>query len=1094
MKRSLILIAALLTLLPLTISADEKEPAGQNRLNPGTFSGLKFRSIGPALMSGRISDIAVHPKKQSTWYIAVASGNIWKTTNAGTTWTPVFDNYGSYSIGCVSIDPNNPNVVWVGTGEDKSQRSVGYGDGVYKSVDAGKSFKNMGLKDSQHVARIVVDPRDSNVVYVAAQGPLWSPGGDRGLYKTTDGGESWEKVLEISENTGITDIVYDPRNPDVLYAAAYQRRRHVWTLINGGPESGIYKSTNAGKDWRKLSSGLPAYDVGKIALAVSPQHPDVVYALVEAERDTGGFFRSTDCGESWTRMSSYVSDYPMYYQEIYCDPQRFDVLYSVDTMLTRTEDGGATWEWVGERWKHGDNHAVAFDPGDPDYLIVGSDGGLYETWDRGKTWDFKSNLPLTQFYKVDLSNDLPFYYVYGGTQDNCTQGGPSRTNNVHGIRNSDWFVVVGGDGFQPRVDPENPDIIYGQSQYGNLARHDRKSSEVIDIQPQVEPGEDASRWNWDSPLIISPHLHTRLYYASQRLYRSDDRGDTWTPVSPDLTRQIDRNKLEVMGTVWSTEAVEKNMHTTPYGNIVSLTESPLAEGLIYVGTDDGLIQATEDGGLNWRKIDKIPGVPEMSYVSDVYASAHDADTVFACFNNHKMGDFKPYLLKSTDRGKTWTSLTNNIPDRHILWSIIQDHVNENLLFLGTEFGVFCSIDAGKNWIQLQGGMPTIPVRDLEIQKHENDLVCASFGRGFYILDDYTPLRQITPEALEQESILFPVKKTWMYIQADPMGGGAKSSQGDSFYNGDNPPFGAVFTYYLKDSLTTRHDQRIKAEKALQKEGKPVYYPSWEDLKLEDREEQPLIVLTVTDEAGNVVRRLTGPAFAGFHRVAWDLRYPSTIPTKLTKSLIYWYPDPDGPMVVPGKYTVSIAKYADGVFTPLSEPQTFETEPLGLATLPAEDKAGLLAFQHQTGELMRAVMGANAVINDTKNRIEFIKKALLDTPNADPALAAELRALELKLLDIAEVITGDPTKPNRAEPAPPAILARVQQIVYGHWACTSAPTTTHRHNYEIASQQFGEIIGRLRNLIEVEFEQFEAKLEAAGAPWTPGRKIPDWPPK
>ena len=1094
MKRSLAVLFTLLLLLPLSVAASEKNPEEQNRLNPGTFSGLRFRNIGPALMSGRISDIAIHPKKQSTWYIAIASGNIWKTTNAGTTWTPVFDSYGSYSIGCISIDPNNPNVVWIGTGEDKSQRSVGYGDGVYKSVDAGKSFKNMGLKDSQHIARIVVDPRDSNVVYVAAQGPLWSPGGDRGLYKTTDGGETWELILEISENTGVTDVVYDPRNPDVLYAAAYQRRRHVWTLINGGPESGIYKSTNAGKSWRKLTGGLPPYDVGKIALAVSPQNPDVVYADVEAERDTGGFFRSTDMGESWSKMSGYVSMYPMYYQEIYCDPHRFDVLYSVDTFLMRSEDGGATWQMVGEQWKHVDNHAVAFDHCDSDYLIVGCDGGLYETWDRGRTWDFKSNLPVTQFYKVDLDNNFPFYNVYGGTQDNNTQGGPSRTNNVHGIRNSDWFIVVGGDGFQPRVDPENPDIIYGQSQYGNLARHDRKSGEIVSIQPQVEPGEDASRWNWDSPLIISPHSHTRLYFASQKLYRSDDRGDTWTPVSPDLTRQIDRNKLEVMGTVWSVDSVEKNLHTTPYGNLVSLSESPLAEGLIYAGTDDGLIQVTEDGGQNWRKIDSFPGVPELSYVADVYASPHDADTVFACFNNHKMGDFKPYLLKSSDRGRTWTSLTNNLPDRHILWSIVQDHVNENLLFVATEFGVFFSIDTGQNWIQLKDGMPVIPVRDLEIHKRENDLVCASFGRGFFILDDYTPLRQITAEALKQESILFPVKKTWMYIEADPLGGGEKASLGDSFYNAPNPPFGAVFTYYLKDSLTMLKDKRLEGEKKLQKEGKPVNYPSWEELKLEDREEMPLIILTVSDEAGNVVRRLTGPAHAGFHRVAWDLRYPSTMPTRLERPRFSWYGEPVGPMAVPGKYTVSIAKYADGEFTPLSEPQTFETVPLGLATLPAEDKTALLAFQRETAELMRAVMGANAVINDAMNRIRHIKKSILDAPEADPALAAEVRALEIKLMDVQEAFTGDATKPRRAEPAPPGIMGRIQQIVYGHWACTSAPTTTHRRNYEIASQQFGEIVGQLRNLIEVELKQLESKLEAAAAPWTPGRSIPEWPPR
>ncbi len=402
----------------------------EDRFTAETFSGLKLRSIGPALTSGRIGDLAVDPEDHSTIYVAVASGGVWKTTNAGTTWTPIFDGEGSYSIGCVTLDPNNSNVVWVGTGENNSQRSVGYGDGVYKSLDGGGSWTKMGLESSEHIGKIVVDPRDSDVVYVAAQGPLWAPGGDRGLYKTTDGGKTWAAVLEISENTGVSDLVVDPRDPDVLYAAAYQRRRHVWTLVNGGPESALHKSTDGGATWRKLAGGLPSGDVGRIGLAISPADPDVVYAMVEAALDGGGFYRSTDRGETWKKVNDYVSGSPQYYQELIADPHDADRVYSMDTWMQVTEDGGKTWESVPETYKHVDNHALWIDPGDTDHLLAGCDGGLYETFDRGATWRFFFNLPVTQFYKIAVDNDQPFYNVYGGTQDNFTLGGTSRTTSA----------------------------------------------------------------------------------------------------------------------------------------------------------------------------------------------------------------------------------------------------------------------------------------------------------------------------------------------------------------------------------------------------------------------------------------------------------------------------------------------------------------------------------------------------------------------------------------------------------------------------------------------------------------------------------------
>jgi photosystem II stability/assembly factor-like uncharacterized protein len=1100
MRRALsALLAPLTTLALLTLATlpalAAKEPAkgsDATRFKPDTFTGLKLRGIGPAVTSGRISDLAVHPTDRSTWYVTVASGGVWKTVNAGTTWTPIFDGQGSYSIGCVAIDQRNPLVVWIGTGENNSQRSVAYGDGVYKSTDGGKSWENVGLKGSEHIGKILIDPRDSNAVYAAAQGPLWAAGGDRGLYKTTDGGKIWKKVLEIGEYTGVNEVVMDPRNPDVLFASAYQRHRRVWTLIDGGPESAIYKSVDAGVTWKKLENGLPKEEMGKIGLAISPADPDVVYAIIEAANKAGGFFRSTDSGGNWEKMGDYMSSSPQYYNELVADPKVVGRVYSMDTWMNVTDDGGKNFHRVGEKYKHVDNHALWIQPDDTDHLLSGCDGGLYESRDRGATWEYFGNLPVTQFYRVTVDNASPIYNIYGGTQDNFTLGGPSRTMTAHGIVNSDWFVTVGGDGFYSQVDPENPDIVYSEAQHGALVRFDRKTGETIDIQPQAEAPGESLRWNWDSPLMISPHAHTRLYFAAQKLYRSDDRGDSWRAVSGDLTRQLDRNKLKVMGRVWSVDSVAKNASTSFYGNIVSLAESPVKEGLIYVGTDDGLIQATEDGGATWRRVEKFPGVPEMTYVSRLTASSHDAGTLYAAFDNHKMGDFKPYLLKSTDRGASWASIAGNLPERGTVYALVEDHVNPGLLFAGTEFGLFFTVDSGKAWTQLKGGMPIIAVKDLAIQKRENDLAVGTFGRGFYILDDYTPLRRVTAQMLEQESVLFSVKPAPMYIPSLPLGLREKSFQGESFYAAPNPPFGAVFTYYLKDEIKTAKKKRQEAEKEKIKKGEDVSYPTWEELRAEDREEEPAILLTVTDDDGNVVRRLTGPVTAGFNRVAWDLRLPAPNPTSLTppKTDDPFTDPPIGPLAAPGEYRVSLARRAGGAVTPLREPVTFSAAPMGTASLPPADRVALLAFEKKTARLQRAVLGSVRAAVEAQTRIDHVKKALADTPGADPKLGEEARALEGRLKDLQTLLTGDETIGNRNEPTPPAIADRVGQIVGGHWTSTSAPTKTHLRAYDLAAAQFEDTLAKLRGLVEGDLRRLEEAAETAGAPWTPGR-VPRW---
>jgi photosystem II stability/assembly factor-like uncharacterized protein len=1060
-----------------------------------TFSGLAWRSIGPAVTSGRVIDIAVRPDHHATWYVATVGG-VWKTENTGMSWTPVFDAEGSFSIGCVTIDPNNPHVVWVGTGENNSQRSVSYGDGVYRSTDGGKKWENMGLKDSMHIGRIVVDPRDSRVVYVAAMGPLWSSGGDRGLYKTTDGGKTWKAVLTIGENTGVSDLVIDPRNPDRLYAAAYQRRRHVWTLIDGGPESALYRSTDAGATWSKVESGLPKEDIGRIGLALSPANPDVVYAVVEAANKAGGFFRSTDRGASFEKMSGYVSGGPMYYNEIVADPRQVDRVYSMDVYMQVTEDGGRTFKNAGERWKHVDNHALWIDPDDTRHLVNGNDGGVYESYDRGHSWEFKSNLPVTQFYRVEVDNSTPFYYVYGGTQDNCSLGGPSRTATAHGITNDLWFITTTGDGFVSRIDPQDPNTVYAESQHAGVVRFDRRTGEQIDIQPQAGSDDPPLRWNWDSPLIVSPHLHTRLYIAAQRVFRSDDRGDTWAPVSGDLTRQVDRNALKVMGRVWGPDAVAKNASTSFYGNIVSLAESPVKEGLLYAGTDDGLVQVTEDGGRTWRRIEKFPGVPDNTYVSRLEPSSRDADTVYAAFDNHKTGDLKPYLLKSADRGRSWTSIAGNLPARGSVYVVVEDPEKSALLFAGTEFGAFFSIDGGGAWVKLEGGLPTIAVRDMAIQKREHDLVIATFGRGFYVLDDYRPLRLSTPELLAGNAV-FPVRQAWMFVPASPYGWRGKGFQGESFYSADNPPFGAVFTYYLKDGLQTKRKARQAQETKTAKEGGAVSYPSWDALRAEDREEPPAVVLTVTDEAGGVVRRLTGPVGAGFHRVTWDLRYPPADPSTNEP---FSYSDDDvfssppiGPMVSPGTYRLSVSVRVDGQISTLGEPQLFRAVPLYAGSLSAADRAAALQFEQKTARLQRAVLGASEAARELRKQLTLTRRAVEDSPRADASLAGDVRRIEDRVRDLQVALDGDAVVRRYNEPAPASIVERVQGVVAGHWTSTSAPTETHRRSYQIASGLFAPVLEQLRSIVEVDMKALGDRLEAAGAPWTPGR-VPRWVPE
>ncbi len=1050
------------------------------------LSGLKFRSLGPAITSGRISDFAVDPKNHKRYFVAAASGGVWRTVNAGTTFEPVFDGEGSFSIGCITMDPNNSDFIWVGSGENNNQRSVAYGDGIYKSMDGGSTWTNMGLKKSEHIGKILVHPGNSNTIFVAAIGPLWSAGGDRGVYKSKDGGKTWNAVLTIDENTGVNDIVMDPGNPDVLYASSFQRRRHVFTYLGGGPQSNIYKSVDGGETWVKSGTGLPGVDMGRIGFAISPVDPDNIYAIVEAAKGKGGTFRSNNGGASWEKMGDY-STAGNYYEEIVADPKHAGRLYSMDTWMQVSNDGGKSWKNVGEDNKHVDNHCMWIDPDDTDHFLAGCDGGIYETYDAAKTWQFKANLPVVQFYRVALDNAEPFYNIYGGTQDNFSLGGPSRSISGNGIANDEWFITHGGDGFESQVDPNNPNIVYAQSQYGVLVRYDKLSGEEVGIQPHERKNEDAYRWNWDAPLMVSAHVPGRIYFAANKLFVSDDRGDNWEVVSDDLTRQIDRNKLKVMGRVWSIDAVAKNQSTSPYGNIVAFAESPLNADLLYVGTDDGLIQVTNDRGKTWRKIDHIPGAPDTSFVNMIIASSHDQNIVYACFNHHKYGDFKPYVFKSKDKGVSWTSISSNLPERGSVYSLAEDHVDTDLIFAGTEFGLYFSNSAGKSWRKLSSGLPTIAVRDMAVQTRENDLVLATFGRGFYVLDDYSSLRNFRESNLSKEAILMPARDAYVFEYSYPLGLPGKSFQGDSYYRGDNLGPQALITYYVRDKVLSAKDLREKDEEKKDKANKDNSYPSYEQLAKERDEEKSKIYIVITNQLGEIMRKLSLPADkAGLQRVAWDLRTAPKEPIRMGGSDFYnpFEGREEGPLVSPGIYNVLLTRWQDGKMTTLGEPVSFKVKALGNNVLPPKDINKVVAFKRKVEDVNRIQQSASGAIRSAYSELNHIRKAITLMEQPEDKWLQEVINIENKLDTLQRKLSGDPLKAQLDMNPTPSVADRIGRITGENKYSSAEPTGTHQQSLIIAQEELSGIVSNLREVLEKDLTQLRTNLQKAGAPYTP----------
>ena len=1048
-----------------------------------TFKAMALRNIGPAYMSGRISDIAVDQNNPSTWYTAVASGGVWKTTNAGTTWTPIFDDQAVYSTGDVTIAPSNSNIIWVGTGENNGGRHISFGDGVYKSLDGGQTWKNMGLKKSEHISDIIIHPTNPDIVWVSAQGPLWTGGGERGLYKTTDGGETWKQVLTPADEwTGVTSLLIDPRNPDKLYAATWARQRTIAAYVGTNEGAGIYTSDDGGETWTELKTGLPTGNMGKIGMAISPINPDVLYATIEIDNREGGFYRSANRGASWVKVSDEVGGGtgPHYYQEIFADQHQFDRVYIASNYSKVSDDGGKTWTPINTKRKHVDDHAMAFHPTDPDFVLMGSDGGIYLSHDRMANWRFMANLPLTQFYKVAPDDAKPFYTIYAGAQDNSTQGGPSRTVRAEGIKNKDWFLTLGGDGHQPAVEPGNPDIMYSQWQQGNLVRVDRTTKEGVYIKPQPLPGDPAERFNWDAPINVSAHDPARIYFASQRVWRSDDRGNSWQAISGDLTKNENRMHMPMMGRTWSVEAGWDLYAMSEFHTIANFAESPVDENILWAGTDDGIIQVTTNGGESWKKIelDDIKGIPETAYINDIRADLFDANTVYVAMDNHKYGDFKPYLIKSTNLGKSWTSLSDDLPEKHLVWRITQDHVNKDLLFIGTEFGIFFTVDGGKKWVELEGGMPTISTRDVKIQRRENDLVAGTFGRGIYILDDYAPLRQLTEKSMQQDALLFAPSRPVKWFMLDD---NHTDSDGDDRFVAPNPEHGATLTYYIKDSLQSAKEKRQDAEKKLIKDKKKYpKYPSWEEVEAELEEPKPAVYLEISDSQGNVINRISGSTKKGLHRVTWNMRHALTTPLTDKDS------DNDGLMALPGTYSATLYKREGKNVTQLAEPVSFELESIYEGAIAGPSKAQAFAFSRAIEAAQKRAISSTTVLKELKETMALLRVAIDRTPSDLTALEATYASIEKEINDINNTLYGLESR-NRKGAKPANVMSRLGYATSALWS-SYGPTQQHRDQLQYAIEGLDQISMRIKGLQQNAIPALQQSVINEGGPWTMGLSV------
>jgi photosystem II stability/assembly factor-like uncharacterized protein len=1074
-----ILAIALVASLPSTLFAQATRSAKTTPIafdaDSARLAELPWRSIGPAVTSGRVVDFAVPegPRSQiggrlgELFYVASASGGVWKTTNGGTTWESIFDHQGSASIGDIAVAPSNPQIIWVGTGEANNQRSSSWGDGVYKSENGGKTWTNMGLKKSEHIGRVIVNPTNPEIVFVAAAGPLWGAGGDRGLFRTTDGGRTWKNVKNIDTHTGFTDVIFDPSNPDVIYAASFQRERRPYSYVGGGPGSGLWKSIDGGDSWTKLTEGLPKVDVGRIGLDVSRSNPNIVYATIETKvtgtgassgNTEGSVYRSDDYGASWQKMGTGFS-YPWYMGQVRVDPTDPERVYFMGVPLQVSTDGGRTFRNIATE-AHSDHHAMWIDPTDPNHLIIGCDGGVYISHDRGRTVDFVPNLPVSQYYAIATDMRQPFYYVYGGLQDNSSWGGPSQTRNRQGITNADWIRTTGGDGFYAQIDPVDPNTVYGESQGGDIVRFDVRTGEQKTIKPVPDFGGKPYRWNWSSPMLISPYDHNTIYFGANYLFKSANRGDAWTRLGPDLTRQLNRDSLPVMGKIWPRDAIARHQGTAEYGNISTIDESPLRQGLLYVGTDDGVISVSRDGGATWTKVTKFPGVPDQAYVSRVVASRFREGLVYATMDNHRNNDFKPYVLKSEDYGAHWTAITGNLPANGSVQVIREGYNEPNLLFVGTEFGAFFSALQGMQWTQLKYNLPTVAVHDIVIHPREHDLVIGTHGRGIYIIDDITPLEKLG-EANRAGTYLFPVKAATEYNPNSSVPGGVRGAgaTGDREYSAPNPAFGAIITYFIRDSLPKNGD----------------------------------VALGIYDANGNRVRELTANKSRGMHRVTWDLRnappYIVRRPANQTGQSQFRQQDPSGPFVLPGRYTARLM-VKGGAAGPFQSEVPIEVRSDPLVPMSVADYRVLYDMRVSTGRLQATVQAAVRTAEQLKDQMTDVKAALKSNPAPD-SVSKQSEAVDKEITDILKKLRGDPEADASADDKKteePSIQERVNNVAEQIGDVTSQPTDLQRSTLTLATSDLQREVGRINTLLQRGIPALNASLDAARIPWTIGRPV------
>jgi photosystem II stability/assembly factor-like uncharacterized protein len=963
-RLSLLLVSLVIALSLSGVTSRAQAPAAPSPPSPLSVAHLSWRQIGPASYGGRIDDVEAVATQPQIIFVATASGGLFKTVNNGVTWHAVFDEAGtSQSIGDVAIAPSDPNVVWLGTGEPNNRQSSSWGDGVYRSLDGGHTWTFAGLRDSHHIGRIVIHPHNPDVVFVAALGHLWGPNAERGLYRTRNAGRTWEKVLGIDNDTGIVDVAID-QDGRTLFAAAYQRRRRAWGFVGGGPGSALYRSLDSGETWQKLDGGLPTGTLGRIGVEISKSHPDIVYAIVE-HKTAGGVYRSNDRGLTWTRQNP-LNPRPMYYSQIRVDPKNPDKVWVLGG-VSMSLDGGKTFrsEGLSDR-VHPDHHALWIDPNNPDHMVLGNDGGLYFSYDGARQWDFIDNLPIGQYYDIDIDSRDP-YWVYGGTQDNGTWGIPSRTTSQLGITNMDVVNVAYGDGFYTAIDPRDPRTIYANSQSGRTYLVDLETREEKGIRPVPADPKEVYRFNWSTPMLISPHDSNVVYYGGNKLFRTTTRGQQWEVISPDLTRNQDWKKLPLMGER-NDDTLSRDDGVSDFGTITTIAESPRQAGLIYVGTDDGVVQMTRDGGKTWQNITERFTLPGARWVSRAIASHHHAGTAYVSFDGHQDDDFAPYIFRTTDAGATWTSVIGDLPRGMVVNALAEHPRNANLLFAGTEFGLFVSIDSGRHWTLMRGKLPRVPVDDIVIAAKENDLVVGTHGRSIIILDDITALEKASTSLLSEEVHLFPMRTATQYheMRALPSPGAAK-------FSGPNPLYGALITYYLKSppgpAATNGNG------------GGPADKP------------EPKVTIDILDAAGAVVRTIEGPDRAGFNRVAWDLRYP--LPFTPSPGEESWFGPPKGTFVLPGTYTVKL-RARGKEFT---ESVNVRVDPRARTT--SEALRARYDASQRVAELQRAFFEGQKVVQEVDKEIQRVTAMITGKQPVPAALDARLKELSKQLTDLKD---------------------------------------------------------------------------------------------